>query len=214
MTSHPIDTDAALLYFGAEEARTLDAIVERLIPSDELGPGAHDAAVVTYVDRALAGFSRDLQLVYRLGLRELDRQCRDRHGASFADLGEDEQDETIRRWLGPEVPDSHTDTREELLSSGELPGSGEAEDSSRLTRLFAVIREHAVEGFFCDPGYGGNRDAVGWRLVNFPGAQWGYTAAQMQPGYDASAIPVRTLGDLRAQLAGGGLPGNDRFQGE
>jgi len=72
-----------------------------------------------------------------------------------------------------------------------------------------VVREHTIEGFFCDPVYGGNRDAVGWRLVGFPGAQWGYTAEQMQPGFDATSIPIKTLADLRAELAV--PPANEQF---
>lgn len=86
-----------------------------------------------------------------------------------------------------------------------------AVDHGILHRLFAVIREHTVEGYFCDPVYGGNRNAVGWRLVGFPGAQWGYTAEQMKPGFDASAIPIKTLSDLRADLESGDIPSNDEF---
>lgn len=211
MTDNPTG-DSALLYLGAEEARAVEAIAERLIPGDELGPGARDAGVATYIDRALAGFSRDLQLVYRLGLRELADHCSARYGAPFADLDAATQDEVVRRWLGPESPPPDDDTREDLLSPGRLAGSEDVPESPRLTRLFAVIREHAVEGFFCDPGYGGNRDAVGWRLVNFPGAQWGYTDEQMRPGYDASRMPIVTLGELRRRLAED--PDTDGFTGE
>jgi gluconate 2-dehydrogenase gamma chain len=71
------------------------------------------------------------------------------------------------------------------------------------------VREHTVEGFFCDPAYGGNRDAVGWRLVGFPGAQWGYTAEQMAPGFDGRTIPIMTLADLRRRLPD--LPPNDTY---
>ena len=67
------------------------------------------------------------------------------------------------------------------------------------------MREHAIEGFFCDPVYGGNRNAVGWRLVGFPGVHWGYTAEQMKEGYDGTAIADPNLGRLaaRAEVAAG-----------
>ncbi len=65
--------------------------------------------------------------------------------------------------------------------------------------FFAVVYEHTLEGTFGDPLYGGNRDAVGWKLVGFPGAQWGYTAEQMQLGYDAKQMKVLTLADLRQE---------------
>src|SRR5688500_3959554 len=37
------------------EAATIGAFVERLIPSDSSGPGAREANVLRYIDRALAG---------------------------------------------------------------------------------------------------------------------------------------------------------------
>jgi len=80
---------------------------------------------------------------------------------------------------------------------------------SVLERLLAVIREHAIEGLFCDPIYGGNRDAVGWRLVGFPGVHWGYTAEQMKEGFDGRSLPIRTLSDLRRGLAE--TPANTMF---
>ena len=88
-------------------------------------------------------------------------------------------------------------------------GSRGGMDLALLRFFFAVIREHTVEGYFCDPIYGGNRGAVGWRLVGFPGAQWGYMAEQMKPGFDASVIPIKTLSDLRRELKN--LPDNKRY---
>src|ERR671929_232949 len=45
---------ASYLYLLEPEIRFLEAAVEHLIPTDELGPGACDAGVVVYIDRALA----------------------------------------------------------------------------------------------------------------------------------------------------------------
>jgi gluconate 2-dehydrogenase gamma chain len=85
----------------------------------------------------------------------------------------------------------------------------EGADQSLVARLLVVLREHTVEGYFCDPVYGGNRDAVGWKLVGFPGAHWGYTAEQMASGFDGRSIPIKTLSDLRREL--GSLPDNATF---
>ena len=41
--------------FTPGEGRLMDAIVARLIPTDELGPGATEAHAVAYIDRALGG---------------------------------------------------------------------------------------------------------------------------------------------------------------
>ena len=62
----------ALMFFNDFEARTVEAIAERIVPGDGTDAGATDANVTTYIDRAVAGFSTGLQKVYRLGIRDLD----------------------------------------------------------------------------------------------------------------------------------------------
>ena len=195
--------DVALTFFNDEEARTVEALAERIIPGDADNPGATEAGVVYYIDRSLAGVSTDLQVVYRLGLRALEEFCRAEHGASFRDLTAEQQDEIVRRFLGPEVGEPPAG----LLFSAEDQSVGP--DHPLIGRLVVIVREHTVEGFFCDPVYGGNRDAVGWKLVGFPGAHWGYTAEQMAPGFDGRVIPVKTLSDLRRELRE--LPDNATF---
>jgi gluconate 2-dehydrogenase gamma chain len=215
MTSHPptVEPVIALTFFNDFEARTVEAIAERIIPGEDADAGATEAGVVYYIDRAVSGFSTGLQRLYRVGLGALDAYCRSRHGASFVALGKDSQDDVVRRFLGPETP-----TGEAVRPAGEddydFAGGPErkkpGEAPAVLERLFAVIREHAIEGLFCDPIYGGNRDGVGWRLVGFPGVHWGYTAEQMKEGFDGRRLPIRTLSDLRRSLAD--LPENTMFR--
>jgi gluconate 2-dehydrogenase gamma chain len=179
----------ALSFFNDHEAQTVDAIAARIIPGDESDPGAREAGATTYIDRALGGFLRELQTFYRRALRRLDEHCRDLHGRCFADLTVDEQDQLLGR-----------------LEAAGRGSEGESElrdvtwdDESLLWTFFEVVREHVMQGTFCDPVYGGNRNLVGWRLLGFPGTQWGYSEEQMQPGFDARLIPIRTLADLRAE---------------
>jgi len=164
---------AALMFFSEIEAATVDALAARIIPGNASDQGAREAEVVVYIDRALAGFYRDLQTFYRRGVRQLDRLAEERYGAAFRRLSERDQDALLGQ-LSPSTE------RDELLPS-----------------FFALVRRHTLEGLFCDPAYGGNRDLIGWRLVGFPGAQWSYSADQMRPGFDAAQIPIRTLADLR-----------------
>jgi gluconate 2-dehydrogenase gamma chain len=195
----------ALTFFNDFEARTIEAIAERIIPGGDGEVGATDAGVIYYIDKAVAGFSLPLQKVYRLGLRALERECRVRYSASFVDLDATRQDETVRRFLGPEVvreSDAVAAEKDHDLegprSSG-LPTEAPIERAV-IDRFFAVVREHAIEGMFCDPVYGGNRNMTGWRLVGFPGVHWGYTEEQMKEGYDGRQLPVRSLSDLRRDL--------------
>jgi len=76
------------------------------------------------------------------------------------------------------------------------------EPNAFLGQFFRIVREHTIQGFFGDPAYGGNRDTVGWKLVGFPGAQWGYSLEQMQPGVDSRSIPILTVKDLYARIGG------------
>jgi gluconate 2-dehydrogenase gamma chain len=202
----------ALIFFNDFEARTVEAIAERIIPGGDGDVGATDAGVVYYIDRAVAGFSIPLQKVYRLGLRELEAFCQRKSRKSFVELSDDGQDGVVRRFLGPESSGASAAQRsvgEDDYDSGSGHEEARALDKSLLERLFAVVREHAIEGLFCDPVYGGNRNAVGWRLVGFPGVHWGYTAEQMKEGYDGRQLPIRTLDDLRRELKS--LPDNAVF---
>ena len=165
------------LFFTANEAAIVDAFVERLIPTDEFGPGAKDAGVTTFIDRQLTGpygghdwlymqgpFSQNplptqgLQSPltprqqYRQGLAALEAYCASAFNRSFTQLNADEQDKLIAGLEKGEV---------------QLPNF-----SSRM--LFNAIHANTMEGYFADPIYGGNRDMAGWKLVGFPGARYDY----------------------------------------
>jgi gluconate 2-dehydrogenase gamma chain len=203
------DSSVALTFFNDAEARAVEAISERIIPDGGDGAGATSAGVVYYIDRSVSGISQNLQHVYRTGLRALERYCAGEFSAQYVDLPAEQQDEVIRRFFGPEVVGADETPQmygDEVGERGELD-----RDLPILRRLFAVVREHAIEGFFCDPVYGGNRGAVGWKLVGFPGAYWGYTAEQMGPGFDGRTLPIATLSDLRRQLQDKSLPDNATY---
>jgi gluconate 2-dehydrogenase gamma chain len=178
---------AELVFFNEAEARDVEALAARIFPGSPDDPGAREAGVLAYVDRAVEGAYRDLQFSYRRGLAELERYCREDAQASFADLDADRQDALL----------SELDEIAVQLEAGEVP----ATDPQRviLARLYGMVRQHTLEGMLGDPTYGGNRDGAGWRLVGFPGAQWGYSPEQMALGFDATSLPVKTLADLRAE---------------
>lgn len=179
----------ALIFFSDHEARTVDAIAARIIPGDAADPGAFESGATTYIDRSLGGFLRDMQTFYRRALQRLDDHCVAAHERRFAELAAPEQDGVLAE-----------------LEAGGRGREGDSElrdvtwdDDSLLWTFFEVVREHILQGTFCDPAYGGNRDLAGWRLLGFPGTQWGYSADQMQPGVDARLIPLKTLADLRRE---------------
>src|SRR5436309_10065348 len=90
-----LEFSVPLLVFNGVEARAVDAIASRIFPADDGGGGAHEAEVVVYIDRTLAGHSRHLQTFYRDSLRALDAHCVTRFGARFADLAESDQNAVL-----------------------------------------------------------------------------------------------------------------------
>ena len=58
----------ALVSLTPAEAETLRAIIARLIPADEKGPGALEARADRFIDRALGGALKNLRSAYSAGL--------------------------------------------------------------------------------------------------------------------------------------------------
>src|SRR5215469_3267513 len=56
-------------FFTQELATEVEAITARIIPTDQT-PGAREAGVVYFIDRALTTFAKDDQKTYREGLPE------------------------------------------------------------------------------------------------------------------------------------------------
>src|SRR5262245_27576547 len=54
------------------EAETLRAIISRLIPADENGPGALEARADRFIDRALTGALKNQRAAYTTGLAAVD----------------------------------------------------------------------------------------------------------------------------------------------
>ena len=164
-----------LLFFFIDEVNALDALVARIVPGDASDPGAREAGVTEYIDRALAGPYQEWGLQYHEGLRLVNAYALEAYGQKLHALAEDEQDAIVG-----------------ALEAGKVPGF---EDGGAA--FFAMVWAHTIEGLLCDPAYGGNKDAVGWKLIGFPGAQYGYTAEQMQYGKDLTTLPIMTLADIQ-----------------
>lgn len=188
MTERPETRDGALVVdtwrvLDAHEANVVETMTARIMPSEPHSPGAREARVVRFIDGALADAAANLVAVYREGVRLLETVSQVRHGHNFCTLDNEDQDALLGDIDAAAATDGLT-----------------ADQSRALCDFFATVHEHTIQGMFCDPEYGGNAGAVGWKLVGFPGAQWGYDAEQMRPDFDASTIPVVTLADLRRSL--------------
>ncbi len=166
----------AFTFLTNPERAFVETATERLIPKDESGPGALEAGVAYYIDQQLAGawgsgagqyrqgpwkigvpeqgyqLNMIPQQLYRIGIAQTNAACRKKYGATFDRLSPAQQDEVLHALEGGtiELPD--------------LPAK----------TFFAMLLGNAIEGFFADPLYGGNRDKSGWKAVGFPGVAAAY----------------------------------------
>ena len=152
----PVDT------LSAAESDTLEAIVARLIPTDSNGPGAAEAGAARYIDRALGGALTSSRQTYVAGLAATEQYARTTRGASFVRLSPTEQDSVL------------TDM-ESNAASGFTPNSA---------AFFDLVRNHTIQGMFCDPYYGGNANFCGWDLLGYPGVRTVVTADQQRMGVE------------------------------
>ncbi len=80
---------------GAAERKTLEAFVDRLIPADELGPGALQGGAAEYIDRCLADYLAAEKASIVEGLAAVDATARSSQGAAFAELSAEKRDAVL-----------------------------------------------------------------------------------------------------------------------
>jgi gluconate 2-dehydrogenase gamma chain len=164
-------------YFTPQEAATVEAFVDRLIPPDPETPGGKDCGCAVFIDRQLAGpYGRNeayymmgpfqqgtkqqgsqsaltIAQQYRKALAALDDACRSKYsGKGFADLSEADKDNVIAG-----------------LEDGSLKLDGFDDQS-----FFTLILTDTRNGFLADPIYGGNKDLAAWKMIGFPGVHYDY----------------------------------------
>jgi gluconate 2-dehydrogenase gamma chain len=129
------------------QRQTLGAFIDRLIPSDEDGPGALESGVADYIDRSLADALAAEKPAFFAGLAAVEAYTRRTSGRNFTDLPADGKDA--------------------ILTAMENNSATGFEPDSRT--FFLRVRQLTLEGMFGDPFYGGNRAFAGWDLVRYPG---------------------------------------------
>lgn len=166
-------------YFTADERAFIEAAVGRLIPNDDVGPGAVEAGVPFFLDRQLAGpYGRgdhyflggpwkkgapeqgyqsrfNPAQFYRAAIKAIDQYAaKTFNGSTFAKLSESDRDTTLK-----------------ALEKGTI----ELDDGVDGKSFFAMLLQNTKEGYFSDPIYGGNKDMGAWKMIGFPGAHYDYS---------------------------------------
>ena len=165
-------------FFNATEWAFLLAACDRLIPADEVGPGALQVGVPEFIDRHMQtpyaagdiwymqgpfleaapqfGYQGRLPVrdILRVGIKAIDASCQKSfNGKSFAQL---------------EIAD-----QEKVLKSAEA-GKLALENISDKEFFNQLLAETRM-GYFCDPKHGGNKNMASWKMIGYPGARADYT---------------------------------------
>ncbi|MBI5498180.1 MAG: gluconate 2-dehydrogenase subunit 3 family protein [Deltaproteobacteria bacterium] len=190
-------------FLGAVEYATLAALLDAMIPGDAVSPGATHAHAAWYVDGLLGAFRTDPPRIFAGGPDS------GRHGGvdGFSRFQRLTRVEELRwrTWIEgsrglPEREFNGAVTGlQERYRTGLAAAAAWTEErtGARVTELSVderqallleldggfvkLLWEHAVEGTWGDPVYGGNADGAAWRAIHYEGDRQpvGYTARQM-----------------------------------
>jgi gluconate 2-dehydrogenase gamma chain len=188
-------TGTDFVFFTATERAFIEAAVDRLIPSDAVGPGAVEAGVPFFLDRQLAGpFGRGDHYylggpwpkgapeqgyqsrfspaqLYRAAIAAIDSNVAAQfNGAAFAKLAAPDRDKVLKG-----------------LEAGAIQLGGGVDAQA----FFAMLLQNTKEGYFSDPIYGGNKDMAAWKMIGFPGAHYDYKEWVSRHG---EPVPYPTVG--------------------
>jgi gluconate 2-dehydrogenase gamma chain len=123
-------------FFTPDQAAEIEAMAAQIIPTDET-PGAREARVINFIDRALATFAKNDQGRYTKGIGELQAQTSQMFPGStkFSALSPEQQIKVLT--------------------------------AMEKTPFFNTVRTHTIIGFFASPVHGGNQDNIGWKLIGY-----------------------------------------------
>jgi gluconate 2-dehydrogenase gamma chain len=160
------------MFFHQSEAAFVEALVDHMVPKDELTGSGTDLGINVYIDRALAGAwgqgarfyakgpfgkgtaNQGYQLpltpaaLYRAGIEGANTYCRKTYGKAFDKCAAAQKEAFLKDMSGGKVT---------------LPGGL----AGRI--FFGVLYTNVMEGMFGDPIYGGNKDKAAWKMLGFPG---------------------------------------------
>jgi len=128
-----------------KQIQILRAAIDCLIPPDEF-PGGWEAGVGDYL---LRQFERDLRPgleMYRAALDALEQEAQARAGRPFTEL----------------PPKAQTALLEQIEHGHVVTAWAIAPEN-----FFRQFVDHVMEGYYGDPGNGGNRNAISWRMIGF-----------------------------------------------
>jgi gluconate 2-dehydrogenase gamma chain len=135
-TAMQANSPIAFENFDSATAAEIEALAAQILPSTD-GPGAREAGVIYFIDRALSTIAPEERGPYVAGLAATQKKRTELfpQSTSIASLTPEQQIQLIK--------------------------------TIEHTEFFEMLRTGTVLGFLADPSYGGNRDKVGWKYIGF-----------------------------------------------
>jgi hypothetical protein len=128
---------------------TFRAILDRIIPADDF-PAATGAGVDQFILRLLKTDAVDDLPAVRDGLDAIDAEAKAQNNQLFTKLTESQRDDLLKK-----------------IEAGDVKAAWGPPPAMWFTRVIAM----AMEGFYSDPGNGGNLNEVSWKMIGYdPGA--------------------------------------------
>jgi gluconate 2-dehydrogenase gamma chain len=187
-----------LLTLTPTEAAFFSAAYDTFIPADQYSPSGTDCGLVVYIDRQLAGAWGNGARFYRsgpfvAGKPEQGYQLALTPREYFA-IGIVAANEWSRRTYGKDFDRLEPAQRDEALKTMDAGKAAFTDVNSKY--FFDQLYETAMEGFFADPIYGGNRDKVSWKMVGYPGLPATYASKAEEYRGKKVSLPPQSIADL------------------
>lgn len=141
---------------SAAANRTLQALVDRIIPADDY-PSGWQAGVGDFIKKLLAADLSEAAPFFEAGLDYLQQESLARYpGTAFADLPPQDQDNLFAD-----------------IVAGKTVIEWNGVDPAQFAQKLIILSQ---QGFYSDPENGGNLDGVSWEMIGYrvlpPGVEW------------------------------------------
>ena len=163
-------------FFNGDEAAFIESVVDTFIPADDVGPGALELGIATFIDGQLnLGYGRGDRMYlqgpfiegtpeqgYQLrmtpselvhnGILDLNAYLREKHKTTFDGLSNHDRVAVLTQLEKRDI---------------QLP-------TVPTGVFFNLLYDLTMQGYFADPLYGGNKDFIGWKMIGFPGVRYNW----------------------------------------
>jgi gluconate 2-dehydrogenase gamma chain len=170
-TAHTGPEPAGYVFFNTDEVAFIEAVVDTFIPADEYTPKGTDLGVAIFVDRQLdSGYGKGdrmyLQGPFIPGTPEQGYQMQ-MTPAELMRQGIIDMEAYLQATRKNTFDGLSPADRVAVLTDLEH-GKVQLANVPAAT-FYGILFQLVMDGFFCDPVYGGNKGKASWKMLGYPG---------------------------------------------